>query len=57
MELLKMGDLAEEARFYANLFKGFVTQEEAQQTNRELYDDSGSYPPAGGKVITFLAAS
>jgi hypothetical protein len=57
MELLKMGDLAEEARFCANIFKGFVSQEQAQQTYRELNDDSRSYPPGRGKVIAFLAAS
>jgi hypothetical protein len=44
MELLKMGDLAEEARFCGNIFKGFVNQEQAQQIYRELYDDSRSYP-------------
>ena len=49
MELLKMGDLAEEARFCGNIFKGFVTQEQAQQIYRELYDDSRSYPQQQGK--------
>ena len=39
-ELCKMGDPAKEAQFCGEIFKGFVSEERAEQIYRELYDAS-----------------
>jgi hypothetical protein len=43
-ELQKMGDAAKEAKFCQKIFEPFVGNKQAEQTYRDLCDDSRSFP-------------